>query len=159
MTVQAENDSRVGAWFDCHYANEANPDLELSDADEASTALAQMALGSVVIAVLFALSLAVWACGPLAFKGLLHAPNRVSSAFLLPHGPGLPLVLCRRISRPAFRADIRFERYRLFFGRLSLVEWTDDGLLRRVVCLGERGDKPAREVVRTIGRGAPIRWA
>jgi hypothetical protein len=86
MTVQAESDS-VSAWFDCHYANEA--DLELSDADdEASTALTQMALGAIVIAVLFALSLAVWACGPLAFKGLPHAPNRVSSAFLLPHSPG-----------------------------------------------------------------------
>jgi ABC-type phosphate/phosphonate transport system permease subunit len=86
MTIQAEEDSRVGAWFDCHYANEA--DLELSDANEASTALKQMALGGVVLAVVFALSLAVWACGPLAFKGLLHAPNRVSSSFLLPHSPG-----------------------------------------------------------------------
>ena len=88
MTVQAEDDSRVGAWIDCHYGSEAKPDLELSDADEASTALTQTALGAVVIAVVFALSLAVWACGPLAFKGLLHAPNRVSSSFLLPHGPG-----------------------------------------------------------------------
>jgi hypothetical protein len=85
MTIEADDD-RVGAWFDCHYANEA--DLELGDADEASTALTQMALGAIVIAVLFALSLAVWACGPLAFKGLPHAPNRVSSAFLLPHSPG-----------------------------------------------------------------------
>ena len=88
MTVQAENDSRVGAWIDRQYANEATPNLELSDADEASTALAQMALGAIVIAVLFALSLAVWACGPLAFKGLLHTPNSVSSSFLLPHSPG-----------------------------------------------------------------------
>jgi len=89
MTVQAENDSRVGAWFDCHYASEANPDLELGDADEASTALAQIAFGAFVIAVVFALSLAVWACGPVAFKGLPHAPNGVSSSsFLLPHSPG-----------------------------------------------------------------------
>jgi hypothetical protein len=85
MTVQAENDSRVGAWIDCHYG-EANPDLELSDADEASMALAQMALGAIVVAVVFALSLAVWACGPLAFKGL-HTPSSVSSSFLLPHSP------------------------------------------------------------------------
>jgi hypothetical protein len=85
MTIEADDD-RVGAWFDCHYADEAH--LEQSEADEASRALTQMALGAVVIAVLFALSLAVWACGPLAFKGLPHAPNRVSSAFLLPHGPG-----------------------------------------------------------------------
>jgi hypothetical protein len=87
MTVQAESDIRVGAWFDCHYyGNE--PDLELNDADGASTALKRMALGGVVLAVVFALSLAVWACGPLAFKGLPHAPNEVSSAFLLPHSPG-----------------------------------------------------------------------
>ena len=89
MTVQAENDSRVSAWIDYHYAGEANPDLELSDADEASMALPQIALGAIVIVVVFALSLAVWACGPVAFKGLPHAPNGVSSsAFLLPHSPG-----------------------------------------------------------------------
>jgi hypothetical protein len=86
MKVRAEHDSRVGAWVDYHYANER--DLELSDADEGSTTLTQMALGGVVITVVFALSLAVWACGPLAFKGLLHAPNSVNSSFLLPHGPG-----------------------------------------------------------------------
>jgi hypothetical protein len=85
MTIEADGD-RVGAWFDCHYADEAH--LEPSEADEASTALTRTALGAVVIAVLFAFSLAVWACGPLAFKGPLHAPNRVSSSFLLPHGPG-----------------------------------------------------------------------
>ena len=86
MTVQAENDSRVGAWIDCHYASES--DLELSDADEASMALVQMALGAIVIAIVFALSLAVWACGPLAFKSLLHAPSSANSSFLLPHSPG-----------------------------------------------------------------------
>jgi hypothetical protein len=85
MTVQAEYDSRVGAWFDCHYANEA--DLELND-DGASTALKRMALGGVVLAVVFALSLAVWACGPVAFKSLPHAPKGATSTFLLPHGPG-----------------------------------------------------------------------
>ena len=88
MTVQAENDSRGGAWIDCHYANEANLDLELGDADEASMALVQMALGAIVIAIVFALSLAVWACGPLAFKGPLHTRSSVSSSFLLPHSPG-----------------------------------------------------------------------
>ena len=31
---------------------------------------------------------------------------------------------------------------------VSFVEWTPDGLLRHVVYLGEREDKPAREVVR-----------
>jgi hypothetical protein len=85
MTIEADDD-RVGAWFDCHYADEAH--LELRKADEASMALAQIALGAIVIAVVFALSLAVWACGPLAFKGLLQAPNGVSSSFLLPHSPG-----------------------------------------------------------------------
>jgi ATP-dependent DNA ligase len=31
---------------------------------------------------------------------------------------------------------------------VSFAEWTPDGLLRHVVYLGEREDKPAREVVR-----------
>jgi len=31
---------------------------------------------------------------------------------------------------------------------VSYVEWTDDGLLRHVLYLGEREDKPARDVVR-----------
>ena len=35
MTIEADGD-RVGAWFDCHYADEAH--LEPSEADEASTA-------------------------------------------------------------------------------------------------------------------------
>ena len=32
---------------------------------------------------------------------------------------------------------------------VSYVEWTQDGLLRHVVYLGERGDKPGRDVIRS----------
>ena len=72
MTVEAENDQCVRAWIDRQYVNEAKPSLEISGIDEASMASAKMALGAIVIAVLFALSLAVWACGPSTFKGTLH---------------------------------------------------------------------------------------
>jgi bifunctional non-homologous end joining protein LigD len=50
---------------------------------------------------------------------------------------GSPLVLSRvHWVRPEMVAEV------------SYVEWTADGLLRHVVYLGEREDKPAREVVR-----------
>jgi len=32
---------------------------------------------------------------------------------------------------------------------VSYVEWTPDGLLRHVVYLGEREDKPARDIIRS----------
>jgi hypothetical protein len=72
MTVQAESDTHPRAWIDPQYLYEAKPNAEQDAADEASMALAKMALGAVNIAVLFALCLAVWAGGPLAFTGLLH---------------------------------------------------------------------------------------
>jgi hypothetical protein len=83
MTVQAEAFNDAGAWIDRQYGGEV--ELELNDA---STTVPQMALGAIVIAVLFALSLAVWACGPVAFHGLRHAPSSAGSSFLLPHSPG-----------------------------------------------------------------------
>jgi ATP-dependent DNA ligase len=50
---------------------------------------------------------------------------------------GSPLVLSRvHWVRPEMVAEV------------SYVEWTDDGLLRHVVYLSEREDKPARQVVR-----------
>jgi hypothetical protein len=49
MTAQAETDNRVR-----------------------EPGQASMALGAIVVAVLFALSLAFWAGGPFVFKGLLH---------------------------------------------------------------------------------------
>jgi hypothetical protein len=72
MTVQAENDQGIHLWIDRQHAHEAKPSLEPNDADKVSVALAHLALGAIVVAVLFALSLAVWAGGPLALKGLLH---------------------------------------------------------------------------------------
>ena len=56
-----------------------------------------------------------------------------------PHGSrfGSPLVLSRVLwVRPEMVVEV------------SYAEWTPDGLLRHVVYLGEREDKPAREVVR-----------
>jgi hypothetical protein len=72
MTVQAENDHSIHLWIDRQHANGVQPNLELNDADEASIFLAQMALAVIVVAVLFALGLAVWAGGAFVFKGLLH---------------------------------------------------------------------------------------
>jgi ATP-dependent DNA ligase len=52
---------------------------------------------------------------------------------------GSPLVLSRvHWVRPEMVAEI------------SYAEWTPDGLPRHVVYLGEREDKPAREVVRRV---------
>jgi hypothetical protein len=70
MTVKAENDHCARAWIDPHYLHEARPDA----AEEASMALAKMALRGANIAVLFVLSLclAAWAGGPSAFNGLLY---------------------------------------------------------------------------------------
>jgi bifunctional non-homologous end joining protein LigD len=38
---------------------------------------------------------------------------------------------------------------------VSYAEWTPDGLLRHVVYLGEREDKPAGEVVRPVPSASP----
>jgi DNA ligase D-like protein (predicted ligase) len=69
---------------------------------------------------------------PLAVDGMpLSEPPPRGGRF------GSPLVLSRvHWVRPEMVAEV------------SYVEWTDDGLLRHVVYLGEREDKPAREVVR-----------
>ena len=39
---------------------------------------------------------------------------------------------------------------------VSYLSWTEDGLLRQVVYLGEREDKPAAEVQRGLPRLAPV---
>jgi ATP-dependent DNA ligase len=52
---------------------------------------------------------------------------------------GSPLVLSRvHWVRPEMVVEV------------SYAEWTPDGLLRHVVYLGERQDKPARQVVHTV---------
>jgi hypothetical protein len=62
MTAQTETDNRV--WSDRPYADKARLSAEPGEAS--------MALGAIIVAVLFALSLAFWVGGFSVFKGLLH---------------------------------------------------------------------------------------
>jgi hypothetical protein len=89
MTVQDESDTRPRAWIDPQYRYEAKANAEPDAADEASMALATITLGTLVIAVLFALGLAVWAGGPLVFTGLLHDMAAVARWVTLFFGWGL----------------------------------------------------------------------
>jgi ATP-dependent DNA ligase len=58
---------------------------------------------------------------------------------------GSPLVLSRvHWVRPEMVVEV------------SYLSWTEDGLLRQVVYLGEREDKPAAEVQRGLPRLAPV---
>lgn len=70
---------------------------------------------------------------------LCHAAAHLSPERSPPRGGrfGSPLQLSRvHWVRPEMVVEVSF------------AEWTPDGLLRHVVYLGEREDKPAREVVR-----------
>ena len=57
-----------------------------------------------------------------------------------------------RFGSPLVLSRVHWVRPEMVVVEVSYAEWTPDGLLRHVVYLGEREDKPAREVVRPVPR-------